>query len=164
MMDWVHINIQQILMGDKGSIGVYCYRKHAISTSNTLGRPSVAAHSPSFLLDAFNCSMTQAWATERKSYLQLPPTSASEGLSKENKDTDTLQSLSQECGCWDVSCPLEKMQFFPAKHALSLGTRSGVAYSKNSSAFNHCSLVHPFGSLSTPKWTKHPTMLSLHPK
>lgn len=75
-------------MGDKGNIGVYCYRKHAINTSNTLGRPSAAAPSPSFLLAASNCSMT-----EGKSHLQLPPTCASEGLCKENKDTDSLQSL-----------------------------------------------------------------------
>lgn len=164
MTDWVHINIQEIWMGDKGNIGVYCYRKQAINTSNTLGRPSVAAHSPSFLLDASNCSRTQAQATDGRSYLQLPPTSASEGLREENKDTDSLQSLSREFGCWDVSCPLEKMLFFPANHAFILGTRSGVGNYKNSSAFNHYSLVHPFGGLSTPKWTKHPTMFSLHPK
>lgn len=98
-------------MGDKGNIGVHNYSNHAINTSNTLGRPSVAAHSPSFLLDASNCSMTQAQATEGKSYLQLPPTSASEGLCKQNKDRLSPEPLP---GIWMLRCelPFGKKYYF----------------------------------------------------
>lgn len=52
-------------------------------------------------------------AAEGKSYLQLPPSSASEGLRKQSKDTGSLQSLFQEFGCWDVSCPLGKNTGLP---------------------------------------------------
>lgn len=164
MTDWVYVNTQQIWMRDNGNVGVQSYRKHAINTSNTLGRPSVAAHSPSYLLDAPSPSMTQAEATEGKSYLQLPLTSASEGLHKQNKDTGSLQSFSQEFGCWDTSYPSEKKSVLPSDQVFSAGTRSGVDNHKNSSAFNHYSLVRPSASLSTPKWTKHSTISSLQPK
>lgn len=151
-------------MGDKGNIGVYSYRKHAINTSNTLGRPSVATHSPSFLLDASNCSMTQAQAAEGKSYLQLPPPVPQ----RHHVSKTRTQALSRACSrnlaaeMWATLW--KKILFFPADHAFSEGTRSGVDNHRKSSVFNDHSLVPPSGSSSTPKLTKYPTVSSPHPK
>lgn len=164
MTDWVHINTQQIWMGDKGNIGVYSSRKHAINTYNTLGRPSVAAHSPSFLLDASNCSMTQAQQQKGRVTCSYPPAVPQRDFVSKTRTQALSRACSRNLAAEMWATLWKKILFFPADHTFSAGTRSGVNNHKNSSVFNHYSLVPPSGSLSTPKWTKHPTLSSLHPK